>query len=62
MSTKVKNIDIKNHTYYIFDGVVNIKKFDSSKLILLKSHRKILLFTTLNIWQSKNGNNVKLIV
>ena len=25
MSNKFKNIDIKNHTYYFFDGIINKK-------------------------------------
>ena len=28
MSNKVKDISIKNHTYYFFDGVINVKSFD----------------------------------
>ena len=32
MSNKVKDIDIKYHTYYIFDGITNIKAFDPRKL------------------------------
>ena len=33
----VKQIDIKNRTYYFYNGIINIKKFD---LILLKIDRK----------------------
>ena len=28
MSNKVKDISIKNHTYYFFDDIINIKIFD----------------------------------
>ena len=30
MSTKVKDISIKNHTYYFFDDIINIKIDDKS--------------------------------
>ena len=33
----VKQIDIKNRTYYFYNGIINIKKFD---LILLKIDKK----------------------
>ena len=31
MSNKVKDIDIKNHRYYFFDDIINIKNFDLNK-------------------------------
>ena len=32
MSNKAKDIDIKNHTYYFFDGIINIKNFDPNNI------------------------------
>ena len=32
MSNKFKDIDIKNHTYYFFHDIINIKKFDSNNI------------------------------
>ena len=32
MSNKVKHIDIKNHTYYFFDDITNIKDFDANNI------------------------------
>ena len=32
MSNKLKDIDIKNSTYYFFDDVINIKNRDLIKL------------------------------
>ena len=32
MSNKVKDIDIKNLTYYFFDDFINIKNFDSNNM------------------------------
>ena len=49
MSNKIKDIDIKNHTYYFFEGIINIKYFDSNKLKWLKNHTKIFLFITLDM-------------
>ena len=31
MSNKIEDIDIKNHTYYFFDNIFNIKNFDHNK-------------------------------
>ena len=35
----IKQINIKNRTYYIFNDMINIKNFDSS---LIKNCRKII--------------------
>ena len=43
MSNEVKDIDIKNRTYYFFNDMINIKNFDPNNWI--KSHTKIFLFT-----------------
>ena len=32
MSNKIKDISIKNHTYYFFVDIINIKKFDSNNI------------------------------
>ena len=38
MSNKVKDISIKNHTYYFFDDIINIKIFDPNIKIDYYSH------------------------
>ena len=38
MSSKVKDISVKNHTYYFFDDTSNIKFFDPSKALQKKSY------------------------
>ena len=44
MSNKVKDIDIKNYTYYFFEDIINIKNFDLNKnKIDEKSYRDILV-------------------
>ena len=32
MSNKSKYIDIKNHTYYFFNDIINIKMFDPNNI------------------------------
>ena len=32
MSNKFKDIDMKKHTYYIFDNIISIKNFDPNKI------------------------------
>ena len=44
MSNKLKNIDIKNHTHYIFNDVINIKIFDPNKA-KIKFHTKLIYCT-----------------
>ena len=45
MSNKIKDIDIKNRTYYFFDDIINIKNFDPNKIkIDEKSYKNILIY------------------
>ena len=37
---KVKQIEIKNRTYYSYNGMINLKIFDSSLLKIDKKHYK----------------------
>ena len=34
MSNKVIDINIKNHTYYLFDDIINTKEFDPNNIKL----------------------------
>ena len=44
MSKKVKDINIKNHTYYFLDDVINTKDFDPNNIkIDEKSNKNILI-------------------
>ena len=47
MSNKFKDIDIKSHSYYFFDDIINLKNLLQIKLKWMKIHTKIFLFTTL---------------
>ena len=40
----IKQINIKNRTYYFFNDMINIKEFYSSLLKIEKNHTKILVF------------------
>ena len=45
MSNKVKGISIKNHTYYFFDDIINIKKFvPNYNKIDGKTYKNILIY------------------
>ena len=45
MSNNVKDIDIKNHSYYFFNDFMNIKNFDSNDIkIDEKSCKNVLLY------------------
>ena len=47
MSNKVKEIDIKNQTYYFLDDTINIKNFDPNNIkIDEKSYKNILIYYT----------------
>ena len=45
----IKQINIKNRTYYFFNDEINIKDFDSNRLKIDKNRTKILVFITLDI-------------
>ena len=44
----VKQIDIKNRTYYFYNDMINIKKFDSSNFLKInkKSYKDIGIYNT----------------
>ena len=45
MSNKFKDIDIKNHMYYFFNDIINMKNFDPNKIkIDEKSYKNILIY------------------
>ena len=43
----IKQINIKNHIYYFFNDLINIKVFDSIVLKIDKKSYKILVFIIL---------------
>ena len=45
MSNKIKDTDVKNHTYYFFDDIIDIRSFDANKIkIDEKSYKNILIY------------------
>ena len=50
---EVKQIEIKNRTYYFYNDMINIKSFVRNLLKWTKNHTKTLVFTTLDILQFK---------
>ena len=47
MSNNVKDINIKYHTYYLFDDIINIKDFDQNNIkIDEKSYKNIHIYYT----------------
>ena len=45
MSTKIKDIDIKNRIYYFFGDIINIKNIDPNKIEKdEKSYKSILIY------------------
>ena len=49
----IKQINIKNETYYFYKDNVDIETFDSNNLKLDKKRIKIFIFTILNMLQLK---------
>ena len=58
----VKQIDIKNRTYYFYNDLINIKKFDSNYQKSIKNHIKALVFTILDILQLKRLMIMKIFI
>ena len=45
MSNKIKDINIKNRTYYFFNDIINIENFDqNNNKIDGKSHKNIFIY------------------
>ena len=45
MSNKIKDIDMRNHTYYFFDHIINIKIFDPNNIKTDEiSYKNILIY------------------
>ena len=50
MSNIVKDINIKNQTYFFFDDIINVNDVDPNNIkIDEKSYKNILLFTILHL-------------
>ena len=57
---KIRQINIKNWTYYFYNDIIDLKKFNSNLLKITKKSYKTLVFTTLDISQLKKMVIVKI--
>ena len=58
---EVKQISIKNQTYYFYNDMINFKDFESILLKIDKNITKGLIFITLDTSQSKKLMIVKVL-
>ena len=49
MSNRVRNIDLKNRTYYFLDDIINTKIFNPNYIKKRKDLLKLFLFTILDM-------------
>ena len=62
MSNKVKEIDIKNQTYYFFDDIINTKNFEPINIKIDEKSCKNILIYYIGYMTIKDSNKQKLIV
>ena len=60
MSNKVKDTDIKNRTYYLLDGIMNIKSFDPNNIKINEKLYKIILIYYIEYVTIKDSKYVKI--
>ena len=56
MSNRIKNKSIKNHTYYFFHEIINIKNFNSNNIEIDEKSYKDILIYYIGLRQSKIRN------
>ena len=62
MSNKVKDLSIKNHTYYFFHDIIDINNFDTNNIKIDEKSCKIILIYHIGYMTIKDLKYVKLIV
>ena len=60
MSKKVKEMDIKNQTYYFFDDIIYIKSFDPNNIKIDKKSYKDILIYYIGYMTIKDSRHVKI--
>ena len=58
---KIKQISIKNRTYYVYNEYIDLENFDARLLKTDKNHIKTQVFTILDISQRKKLMIVKIL-
>ena len=56
----IKQINIKNRTYYFFDDIINIKEFDSNLLKIDKKSYKNIGIYYIRYITTKDFDNIKI--
>ena len=56
----VKNINVKNHTYYFFDDIISIKEFDPNNIKIHEKSDKNILTDYIAYVTIKNSKYVKI--
>ena len=56
MSNRIKNKTIKNHTYYFFHEIINIKSFNLNNIEIDEKSYKDILIHYMGLRQSKIRN------
>ena len=59
MSNKIKDIGIKNHTYYFFDDIIKIKDFEPDNIKIKGKSYKYILIYYIGYVMIKNSKYVK---
>ena len=59
MSNKVKDVDIKNHTYYFFNDIIIKKNFDLNNIKIDEKSNKIILIYYVRYGAIKDSKYVK---
>ena len=55
MSNIIKDTNIKNHTYYLFDDIINIEEIDPNNIkIDEKSYKNILIYNIVYVTITKD--------
>ena len=60
MRNKVKDIDIKNRTYYFFDDIINMKDFDSNNIKINEKSCKDIVIYYIGYVTIKNSKYLKI--
>ena len=60
MSNKFKDISIRNHTYYLFDDINNMKNFDPNNIKINENSCKNILTYYLGYVRIKDSHYVKI--
>ena len=60
MSNKFKDISIKNHTYYFFNDIINIKNFDRNNIKTDEKSCKTILIYYIGYVTIKDSKYVKI--